>query len=89
MRWCSRVAVGDVIYLCVNDCVKLCYAASVGEYVVEDVKDSGGWLVQARKLDDTGKYRSDNPVVQFQQSVGYQHSLPSVQIVRQMSRIFI
>lgn len=85
---CNRVVVGDVICLNGNDC-KLLGDISVGEYVVEDTRDSGGWQVSARKLDKDGKYCADGPIVKFHQCPGYEHSLLSVDVVRQMRRIFV
>lgn len=87
MKWCSRVVIGDVIYLHEDECSML--GCSPGEYVVEDARDSSGWAVQARKLDAAGRYCANNPFVRFQQGVGYTHSLSSVEVVRHMQRIFV
>ena len=93
VKWCSRVAVGDVICLDEKECGSLTFgdlsSTGVGEYVVENTKESGGWAVQARKLDAKGKYCAKNPIVRFQQGIGYMHSLPSIRVVGRMERIFV
>jgi len=86
--WSRHVQVGDVIYLCENEC-ELLGGISMGEYIVEDARDSGGWRVQIRKLDTMGNYCPDNPGVQFYQCHGYSRSLLLVKVTRRMKRIFI
>lgn len=88
MKMCSRVSTGDVIDLSKTDC-KLLGNIPVGEYVVEDARDSGGWRVQIRKLDGAGNYVRDNTFVQFYQSSGYSYFLPNVRVVRMMLKTFI
>lgn len=85
---CNRVVVGDVICLSEDDC-KLLDNIPVGEYIVEDAGDSGGWTVFIRKLDPEGKYCIDGVTVRFHQCPGYVHSLLSVNVVRRMRRIFV
>ena len=92
-KWCSHVVIGDVIFLDEKECGLLMFGdlsiAGVGEYVVENTRESGGWAVEARKLDAMGKYCADNPTVRFQQGIGYTHSLPTVRVVRRISRTFV
>lgn len=81
------VVIGDVIYLDKDDCKLL--GCLMGEYVVENAKDSGGWTVWARQLDASGRYCANNPIVRFQQCSGYKSSLPTIKVVRHMTRTFI
>lgn len=85
---CSYVQVGDVISLYEDEC-KVLGGIPIGEYIIEDVRDHGGWTVFARKLDIRGKYCADNPMVQFYQCPGYSRSLLLVKVVRRMKRIFV
>ncbi len=84
----NHVGMGAVILLSEDDC-KLLGDVPVGEYIVEDARDSGGWCVFARKLDGAGKYCVDELIVKFHQCPGYAHSLLSVNVVRYLRRIFI
>lgn len=84
----NHVVMGDVISLCEDEC-KILGDIPKGEYIVEDAKDHGGWMVMARKLDATGKYCADNPMVQFYQCPGYSCSLSLVKVVGRMKRIFV
>lgn len=85
---CDYVQVGDVIYLYEDDC-KVLGDIPVGEYIVEDARDHGGWTVMARKLDAMGKYCADNPIVQFHQCPGYSCSLLLAKVVRRTKRVFV
>lgn len=88
MQLKDRVIVGDVIRLGDKECRAIADAV-VGEYVVEETRESGGWCVSARKLDKSGRYAPDNILIQFHQCSGYLHSVSVIEVVRQMTRIFI
>lgn len=94
MEWSTRVRVGDVIELNDSECRvvsnNLPYEhMAIGEYVVEEATNRGGWEVKARKLDDKGEYSHLGLSIRFYQSPGYKHSLTSVKIVRRMVRVFV
>lgn len=88
MKKVDLVCVGDVIIFDEDDC-KIVPDASIGQYVVEEVTDRGGWFISARKLDKNGLFFSRNPTVEFHLCPGYNNSLTSVSLVRHMIRIFI
>ena len=88
MQMKELVTVGDVICLGDEEC-RVISDATVGEYVVEETKEAGGWHVHARKLDKLGRYVSDNILIQFYQCAGYCNSISEVKVVRQMTRIFV
>lgn len=83
----DQVITGDVILLDNDECTILGDVQS-GAYVVEDARDSGGWLVQARKL-NLGKYDSDGQSIRFHQCPGYTNSLLSIKVIGHMQRIFV
>lgn len=88
MEWRDRVVVGDVIYLMADECLVV-ENAVMGEYVVEEAYDSGGWSVRARKLTVHGGYVCNNLLVQFHQCPGYKNSLSKIRFIRCMTKIFI
>ena len=84
----ALVSVGDVIDLSDEDCKVIKYAA-VGQYVVEEARQSGGWLVLARRLDENGFFASHNQSIEFHQCLGYTDSLLSPVVIGHMIRIFV
>lgn len=88
MEWCYRVTVGDVIYLGAEECSRI-EDAVIGEYVVEEAHEHGGWLVRVRKLGASGSYAPSNLLVQFHQCHGYKNSILRIRLVRCMTRIFV
>ncbi len=88
MIFTHKATIGCVIQLSEDDC-KIVSTVHPGEYVVEDARDKGGWYVEARKLDNDGKYDRTGELVNFYQSDGYIKYLPMVYITRFMSRVFV
>lgn len=84
----SKLRIGDVIRLkeyhfeCLG-CIP------VGEYVVEEARESGGWFIYATKLDCDGKYCTSGFWITFRQGVGYPSVLSDFDVIRRMTRIFV
>lgn len=84
----EELSIGDVISFDEDGC-NLLQATFIEEYVVEEVTNRGSGFVSARKLEVSGRFSSKNPTVEFHLCPGYTNSLPYVNLVRHMTRIFV
>ncbi len=84
----TRLMMGDVIILDDDEC-ELVGATCPGKYLVEDAMESGGWFVQACKLDSDDKYCEENQPIAFHQCDGYKNVLKRARVVGCMQRVFV